>query len=80
MEELIDKSINQTLVRSVMTSITTIIAIIPLFLLGGSTIRDFTLPLIVGITAGAISSITIASPLYYEIDRRINKPRYKGKK
>lgn len=79
LEELIDKSINQTLIRSLMTSITTTIAIIPLFVLGGSTIRDFTLPLIIGIIAGAVSSITIASPLYYQIDKLINKPKYRGK-
>ncbi|NLP29680.1 MAG: protein translocase subunit SecD, partial [Clostridiales bacterium] len=79
MEELIDKSINQTLGRSIMTSITTIIAIIPLFLLGGEIIRNFTLPLIVGILAGAFSSITIASPIYYQLDKIIYKPKYKGK-
>lgn len=79
LEELIDKSINQTLIRSLMTSITTTIAIIPLFVLGGSTIRDFTLPLIIGIIAGAVSSITIASPLYYQIDKLVNKPKYRGK-
>lgn len=79
LDELIDKSINQTLIRSLMTSITTTIAIIPLFVLGGSTIRDFTLPLIIGIIAGAVSSITIASPLYYQIDKLVNKPKYRGK-
>lgn len=79
LEELIDKSINQTLIRSLVTSLTTIIAIIPLFILGGETMRDFTLPLIVGIVAGATSSITIASPTYYQIDRLINKPKYRGK-
>lgn len=79
LEELIDKSINQTLIRSLVTSLTTIIAIIPLLILGGDTIKDFTLPLIVGIVAGAASSITIASPVYYQIDRLVNKPKYRGK-
>ncbi|MDD3169305.1 MAG: protein translocase subunit SecF, partial [Eubacteriales bacterium] len=66
LEELIDTSINQTLVRSLMTSVTTVLAIIPLYILGGQTIRDFTLPLMVGIVAGAASSIFIASPIYFE--------------
>ncbi len=79
MEELIDKSINQTLVRSLTTSITTIIAIIPLFVLGGETIREFVTPLMVGIIAGAVSSITISNPVYYEIHRLVNRPKYKGK-
>ncbi|MDD2215048.1 MAG: protein translocase subunit SecD [Eubacteriales bacterium] len=79
LEELINKSINQTLVRSIMTSITTIIAIIPLFILGGTIIRDFTLPLMIGILAGTTSSITIASPIYYQIDQWLNKPKYRGK-
>ena len=79
MEELLDKSINQTLGRSIMTSLTTIIAIIPLFVLGGEIIRNFTLPLIVGILAGAFSSITIASPVYFQLDKLVYKPKYKGK-
>lgn len=80
MEELIDKSINQTIVRSLMTSLTTLLAIIPLLILGGETIREFVTPLMVGIVAGAVSSITISNPVYYEIDRMVNKPKYRGKK
>ena len=79
MDELIDKSINQTLGRSIMTSLTTIIAIVPLFVLGGDSIREFTLPLIVGVTAGTVSSISMASPLYYDLCRLTEKRRYKGK-
>ena len=66
LEELIDHSINQTLGRSLMTSVATVTAIIPLCILGGETVRDFTLPLIIGIAAGTGSSIFIASPLYYQ--------------
>ena len=79
MDELIDKSINQTIGRSIMTSITTIVAIIPLYVLGGDSIREFTLPLIVGVTAGTISSITMASSLYYDLCNMIARPKYKGK-
>lgn len=79
MEELIDKSINQTIVRSLMTSVTTVVAIIPLLVLGGGSIREFVLPLMIGIVAGAVSSITIASPVYYQLERLVNRPRYQGK-
>jgi SecD/SecF fusion protein len=78
-EDLIDKSINQTIVRSLMTSITTVIAIVPLLILGGGSIREFVLPLMIGILAGAVSSITVASPVYYQLDRLVNRPRYQGK-
>lgn len=78
-EDLIDKSINQTIVRSLMTSITTVVAIVPLLVLGGGSIREFVLPLMIGILAGAVSSITIASPVYYQLDRLVNRPRYQGK-
>ena len=80
LEELIDTSINQTLVRSLMTSVTTILAIIPLYILGGEIIRQFTLPLIIGIVAGAASSIFIASPIYYQLCQITGGPKYKAKK
>lgn len=80
LEELIDASINQTLVRSLMTSVSTIVAIIPLYILGGETIKQFTLPLIVGIVAGAGSSIFIASPIYYQLCLATKGTKYKGKK
>jgi preprotein translocase subunit SecF len=78
LEPLIDASINQTVFRSVMTALTTIVAIIPLFVLGGEVIRQFTMPLIVGISAGAASSIFICSPIYYEICQALDKPKYRG--
>jgi SecD/SecF fusion protein len=81
LEELIDHSINQTLGRSLMTSVATVLAIIPLAILGGETIRNFTLPLVIGIAAGTCSSIFIASPLYYQFCQ-INGSgsKYKAKK
>ncbi len=79
MEELIDRSINQTIVRSLMTSVTTIVAIIPLLILGGESIREFVTPLMVGIIAGTISSITLSNSIYYDIDKAVNRPRYRGK-
>ena len=67
--ETIDKSITQTLGRSLMTSITTIIVMVPMVIIAGDAIREFVLPLMVGILAGTYSSICVCSPLYYELGR-----------
>ena len=64
--ETIDKSITQTLGRSLMTSATTLIVMIPMLIMAGDAIRVFVLPLMVGILAGTYSSICMCSPLYYE--------------
>jgi SecD/SecF fusion protein len=79
LEPLIDLSINQTVFRSLMTSLTTVIAIVPLYIMGGDAIRQFTVPLIVGILAGAASSIFICSPIYYQICMLFDKPKYSGR-
>lgn len=75
-EELIDRSITQTLGRSLMTSFTTLIVMVPLFVLAGEAIREFTLPLMVGVLVGAASSITICSPLYYQFSEAGGKSAY----
>lgn len=79
LEELINTSIRQTLSRTIMTSLTTAVAIIPLYIMGGSVIREFLLPLLVGVLGGTYSSIFIASPLYYDLHNLIHKPKYRGK-
>lgn len=61
--EIINNSINQTLVRSINTSLTVIFVLTSLLLFGGETIRYFVLALLIGIIAGTYSSIFIASPL-----------------
>lgn len=75
-EEMVDISINQTLRRSVNTSITTLLAIICLYIFGVTSIKDFTLPIIAGIIAGTYSSIFIASPLWYNLNMIFDKPKY----
>ncbi|MEG0829003.1 MAG: protein translocase subunit SecD [Anaerovoracaceae bacterium] len=75
-EAIIDSSVTQTLGRSLMTSFTTLIVMIPLFILTGPAIREFTLPLMIGVIAGALSSITVCSPLYYEFSLLGNKSKY----
>ena len=59
----INLSINQTMSRTLMTSLTTLVVVVFLFLLGGSVIHDFALALIVGIGVGTYSSIFVASPI-----------------
>lgn len=61
---LVNESIYQTLGRTINTSITTLIAVLALFLFGGTTIKDFTLALLVGLVAGTYSSVFIAGPLW----------------
>lgn len=68
--ETVDKSITQTLGRSLMTSITTLIVMVPMVIMAGEAIREFILPLMVGVIAGAYSSICICSPLYCEFSRK----------
>jgi len=63
LRELIDLSINQTLNRTLGTSITTLLAAIPLAIYGGSALESFAWPLIFGIIVGTLSSIFIAAPI-----------------
>lgn len=62
-EEILNESINATLVRSIGTSFTTALVLLALFLFGGASIHYFVLALIIGIISGTYSSIFIASPL-----------------
>ncbi|MDK2904101.1 MAG: preprotein translocase subunit SecF, partial [Eubacteriaceae bacterium] len=67
---LVDTSISQTLQRSINTSLTTLLAIGSIYVLGVQSIRDFALPLIVGIISGTYSSIFIASTLWVKIKEK----------
>jgi preprotein translocase subunit SecF len=61
--ELINVSLNDTLSRTVLTSATTLMAILALYFFGGPVIASFSLPILVGIMAGTFSSIFVAAPL-----------------
>jgi len=61
--ELLDQSINDTLSRTVMTSVTTLLALTALYVFGGEVIRGFTFAMIWGVIVGTYSSIFIASPV-----------------
>ncbi|MCH8172634.1 MAG: protein translocase subunit SecF [Proteobacteria bacterium] len=71
MTDLLDLSINQTLSRTVMTSLTTLIALFSLFIFGGEVIRGFTAAMIWGVFVGTYSSVYIASPIliYLKLER-----------
>ncbi|HZK57403.1 MAG TPA: protein translocase subunit SecF [Clostridia bacterium] len=73
--KIANESIAQSLTRSINTSLTTLITLLALYVLGVEQIREFALPLIVGVVAGTYSSIFIASPLWVMI-----KQSRKGKK
>lgn len=62
-EDIVERSVQQTMLRSFNTSMTTMLAMIAVFVFGGASIKDFALALIVGIATGTYSSIFIASPL-----------------
>jgi preprotein translocase subunit SecF len=67
---LLDRSLNETLARTLMTSLTTLIALGALFVFGGPVIRDFTFAMIWGVVVGTYSSIFIATPLLLHLHVR----------
>ena len=69
-EEIVNLSISETLSRSIFTSLTTFIMVLCLFIMGVSSIREFALPLMVGIIAGAYSSVCITGPLWFDFTAR----------
>jgi preprotein translocase subunit SecF len=70
-EEMVDKSVWQTMGRSIKTTGTVLIALLAIFILGGESTKIFALAMIIGVFSGAYSSIFIASPLVVEIKRRL---------
>ena len=60
---IINRSVNETLGRTILTSLTTLIVVVVLFLLGGGIIHDFAFALIIGVLVGTYSSIYVASPI-----------------
>ena len=68
--ELLNTSVNQTLSRTVLTSITTLLALLALYFLGGDVIRPFAFAMLIGVLVGTYSSIFIASPLLLFLEER----------
>jgi preprotein translocase SecF subunit len=77
-EEVVNKAINQTLSRTIITGGTTLIVLTFLFFMGGEVIHDFAFALIVGILIGTYSSIFIASPVVVEWKKRIEDRKKAG--
>lgn len=72
-EETVNKSLNQTIIRSINTSLTVVIVLVSLYFFGGETLKYFALALLVGVLVGTYSSIFIASPLLVEWQKRSAK-------
>lgn len=73
LEDIVNLSITQTFTRSINTSLTTFVMVFVLFLLGVSSIREFALPLMVGIVCGTYSSVCVTGALWYVLTVRKNK-------
>ena len=70
LEDCMDESVNQTAIRSLNTSITTLFSVIALLIFGGSSLKTFIMTLLIGILAGTYSSIFIATPIVYILNKR----------
>jgi SecD/SecF fusion protein len=73
--QVVNQAITDTMSRSILTSVTTFITIFILYILGVPSVKEFSLPIIIGIIAGTYSSIFIASPLWYVMKTRLGKKR-----
>jgi len=75
LEELVNRSISQTLSRSIFTSLTTFIMVAALYVLGVTSIKEFALPLMVGIVCGTYSSVCITGALWYVLRTKVKKAK-----
>jgi len=79
----VNTSLNESLSRTIVTSLTTLLVVLCLFFFGGEVIRDFAFALMIGVVVGTYSSLYVASPLVVEWDIRVEARRrrkYKHKK
>lgn len=70
LEECMDESVNQTAVRSLNTSVTTLFSVIAILVFGGASLKTFIMTLLIGILAGTYSSIFVATPIVYLLNKR----------
>ena len=80
LEETLNTSVNQTLSRTVLTSLTTLLALLSLYFLGGAVIQPFAKTMLIGVLVGTYSSIFIASPLLLFLEERYGNPAGGGDK
>lgn len=79
-DELLDRSVNETLARTLATSLTTLLALIALWLFGGEVIRGFTIVMIAGVVVGTYSTFYIAVPVLYYLNLRSTADRTEKEK
>ena len=77
LENLVDTSVNMTLTRSIFTNLTTFISILGLYVVGVSTIKEFTLPMMCGIVAGGLSSVFLTGALWYHMKNKAKAKKAK---
>ena len=65
-----DNSINQTAIRSLNTSVTTLFSVIAILVFGGASLKTFIMTLLIGILAGTYSSIFVATPIVYLLNKK----------
>ncbi len=70
LSDLLDRSINETLARTMMTSLTTLLALVALLIFGGPVIRGFTIAMIWGVVIGTYSTIYISTPVLVHLNLR----------
>jgi SecD/SecF fusion protein len=68
--QVINDALNSTLSRTFSTSLSTLVVVVCIFLLGGSTIRSFTFAILIGVVVGTYSTLFVATPIAYEIQKR----------
>ena len=78
LKKLVNQSINETLSRTVLTSVTTLFVVVALMVWGGGLIRDFALALTIGVIVGTYSSVFVASPLVIKLDNYFEGRRKKA--
>jgi len=75
--DIVNQSLNETLNRTVITSITTLVVVVVLYFYGGAVLKPFSLTLIIGILIGTYSSIFVASPIMLFFEEKYPIPEYK---
>ncbi|MCY0865034.1 MAG: protein translocase subunit SecF [Sulfobacillus sp.] len=80
LQDVVNKSLNQVLIRSINTSSTVLIALAALLIFGGSSIRDFSLTMLIGVFLGTYSSIFIASPVWILWRQRDDRRRQEARR
>ncbi|MCQ2495484.1 MAG: protein translocase subunit SecD [Lachnospiraceae bacterium] len=71
--DVVDKSITQTFTRSIYTSLTTLVTVVLLAIMGDTSVKEFAIPLIAGIVCGTFSSVCLASGFWYTLQKKLKK-------